>query len=356
MDSTLLFKPRDCFRTLKDFLDFLKKENFNFKVSESSCLEKNWQELESPLSSSFQNPSLQNFCYHLKNVEVSSSWGMVFRDLKKSTPLAPHELAVEAPEAALDILLRKLAPAEWSGTPQEIQELSQKYSHVKGETGVVIGPDCEIGEEVVLEAGVRLGARVKIGSRTRIGCGSRIADDTIIGNDCYFRGPVSLGGQGFGFIKYPKSPCPRHRIHVGRVVVGDGVRLGSFVGIDRGVLEDTVIGDFSATDNIVQIGHNCRLGKYNILCGLVGLAGSTIMGDFVTLGGLVVSKGHLTVGNQVQVGGFSAIGSDVESGSQLRGVPARPIRRDLKIMAIQDKLPEIYAVMKEALKGQKVDL
>jgi UDP-3-O-[3-hydroxymyristoyl] glucosamine N-acyltransferase len=140
------------------------------------------------------------------------------------------------------------------------------------------------------------------------------------------------------------------------VVVGDGVRLGSFVGIDRGVLEDTVIGDFSATDNVVQIGHNCRLGKHNILCGLVGLAGSTIMGDFVTLGGLVVSKGHLTVGNQVQVGGFSAIGSDVQAGSQLRGVPARPIRRDLKIMAIQDKLPELYAVMKEALKGQKVDL
>jgi UDP-3-O-[3-hydroxymyristoyl] glucosamine N-acyltransferase LpxD len=356
MNSTLLFKPRDCFRTLKDFLDYLQKENFTFKVSENSFLEKNWQEIEAPLSSSFEIPSKQNFCYHLKNGEVSPSWGLVFRDLKKSTSLSSHELGVDYPEAALDLLLRKLAHKEWTGTPQEIQKLSQNYSHVKAETNVVIGPDCEIAEGVVLEAGVRIGARVKIGAGTRIGCGSRIADDTIIGNNCYFRGPVSLGGQGFGFIKYPQTSFPRHRIHVGRVVVGDGVRLGSFVGIDRGVLEDTVIGDFSATDNVVQIGHNCRLGKHNILCGLVGLAGSTIMGDFVTLGGLVVSKGHLTVGNQVQVGGFSAIGSDVEAGSQLRGVPARPIRRDLKIMAIQDKLPELYAVMKEALKGQKVDL
>lgn len=356
MNSTLLSKPRDCFRTLKDFLEFLKKENFNYKVSENSCLEKNWDNLESPLSSSFEAPSVRNFSYHLKNGELSPAWGLVFRDFKKSTPLAPFELGVECPEAALDVLLRKLAHKEWTGSPQEIEKLSQKYTHVKCEVGVVIGPDCEIAEGVILESGVRIGARVKIGANTRIGCGSRIADDTVIGNNCYFRGPVSLGGEGFGFIKYPAHPYPRHRIHVGRVVVGDGVRLGSFVGIDRGVLEDTVIGDFSATDNIVQIGHNCRLGKYNILCGLVGLAGSTIMGDFVTLGGLVVSKGHLTVGNQVQVGGFSAIGSDVETGSQLRGVPARPIRRDLRIMAIQDKLPELYAAMKEALKGQRVNL
>jgi UDP-3-O-[3-hydroxymyristoyl] glucosamine N-acyltransferase LpxD len=356
MNSTLLYKPRDCFRTLKDFLDFLKKENFTFKVSDNSCLEKNWNELEVPLSSSFAAPSAKNFSYHLKNGELPSTWGLVFRDLKKSTPLAPFELGIDCPEAALDVLLRKLAHTEWTGSIQEIELLSQNYSHVKYETGVVIGPHCEIAEGVVLEAGVRVGARVKIGAGTRIGCGSRIADDTIIGNNCYFRGPVSLGGQGFGFTKYPQSPYPRHRLHVGRVVLGDGVKLGSFVAIDRGVLEDTVIGDFSATDNVVQIGHNCRLGKYNILCGLVGLAGSTIMGDFVTLGGLVVSKGHLTVGNQVQVGGFSAIGSDVEAGSQLRGVPARPIRRDLKIMAIQEKLPELYAVMKEALKGQKVEL
>ncbi|MEZ4815252.1 MAG: UDP-3-O-(3-hydroxymyristoyl)glucosamine N-acyltransferase [Bdellovibrionota bacterium] len=349
MKSTLARRPHEIFG-FDTFLNELKSLGFTFKLASDSKLSENWKNLENPLSSTFKEPSKCDFCYHSKKVGLQENWGLVFRDSKSTTEVAANEILIDCADAAMDFLLRKMAVKEWVGEGENHTTAYKSQVKFSAEDGVVMGPACEIGEGVVLEAGVRIGARVKIGKGTRIGTGSRIADDTVIGDNCYFRGPVSIGGHGFGFISYPKSPLPRHRIHVGSVLIGDGVQLGSFVCVDRGVFEDTVIGNFAATDNIVQIAHNCRVGKHNILCGFVALSGSTVLGDYVTLGGLVVSKGHLTVGNKVQIGAFSALTTDVPDGAMLRGVPARPIRHDLKIMAIQDKLPEIYKQLKGFLK------
>ncbi len=352
MKSTLERCPHEVFG-FEAFLDELKAQGFTFKLANDSVVSANWKELENPLSSGFAEPSKKDFCYHTKKTSLSEKWGLIFRDSKTCSDPAANEVAINCPDAAMDFLLRKMAVTEWVGEGENHTSTYKNKFKLRAEEGVVMGPDCELGEGVVLEAGVRVGARVKIGKGTRIGAGSRIADDTVIGDHCYFRGPVSIGGHGFGFIVYPKSPLPRHRIHVGSVLIGDGVQLGSFVCVDRGVFEDTVIGNYAATDNIVQIAHNCRVGKHNILCGFVALSGSTVLGDYVTLGGLVVSKGHLTVGNKVSIGAFSAITTDVPDGAQLRGVPARPIRHDLRIMAIQDKLPEIYNQLKGFLKETK---
>lgn len=352
MKSTLERRPHELFG-FEAFLDELKAQGFTFKVSSDSVLASNWKDLENPLSSSFAEPTARDFCYHSKKASLSKQWGLIFRDSKSCSDPAPNEIVIDFADAAMDFLLRKISVKEWIGDAENHTSSYREKYKLRAEDGVVMGPHCELGEGVVLEAGVRIGARVKIGKGTRIGTGSRIADDTVIGDHCYFRGPVSIGGSGFGFIVYPKSPLPRHRLHVGSVLIGDGVQLGSFVCVDRGVFEDTVIGNYAATDNIVQIAHNCRVGKHNILCGFVALSGSTVLGDYVTFGGLVVTKGHLTVGNKVQVGAFSALTTDVPDGAQLRGVPARPIRRDLKIMAIQDKLPEIYNQLKGFLKDSK---
>jgi UDP-3-O-[3-hydroxymyristoyl] glucosamine N-acyltransferase LpxD len=347
MKSTLKFKPSEVFSIIEDFLACLEKEGFSPTLPKNSTLAKSWANLNSPCSSTLPEVSNNCFCYNSTKNELSPHWGLIFCDSNLRKELLPNELGVKFPEAAMDLLLRKVAHEEWVGKENSLDN----HSHILAEGSVWVGPDCEIGEGVILESGVRIGARVKIGKGTRIGANSRIADDTVVGERCHFRGAVNLGSFGFGFTRYPKSPLPVHRCHVGSLYIGDDVKLGAFVSIDRGILEDSVVGLGTAMDNHVHIGHNCKIGRYNILCAFVGLAGSTIFGDFVTLGGLVMSKGHLKVGDGAQIGAFSGITGDVAAGAQLRGMPARPIRRDLRILAIQDKLPELYSQMKTLLRA-----
>lgn len=345
MLTTLRDRPSEAFAKLHNFLEYLMEQGIRVEGSYSH-LEAAWSKIENPCSSDLAEPTAKDFCYHLKPRAVSAEWGLVFRDSKGTKEAALNEILVDYPEATMDLLLRKIAQPEWVATENYLQ----KHSNVIAEPNVVVGPACEIGEAVVLESGVRIGARVKIGAGTRIGAGSRISDDTIIGEGCYFRGPVSIGGQGFGFVRYPGTPVPKHRKHIARVLVGDGVQLGSFIAVDRGVLEDTVIGNFTATDNFVHVGHNSRLGKHNIICGFVVLGGSTIFGDYVTSGGLVVSRGHLRVGDGAQIGGFTVIGGNIPAGGQVRGYPARSVQLDLKILAVMNRLPEMYDKLKK-IKG-----
>lgn len=214
--------------------------------------------------------------------------------------------------------------------------------------GVQLGADVALGPYVVLGAGAEIGDRAWIGAGVVIGDGVRIGDDvrlhpgvtlyagTSLGDRVQLHAGVRIGGDGFGYVfregAHQKIP------HVGRCVIGNDVEVGANSAIDRGSIDDTVIGDGTKIDNLVHIGHNCRVGRLCLLVAQVGLAGSTILGDGVVLSGQVGVADHLTVGTGARVGGGSRVFSDVPSGETWTGYPARPHREFLRTQASVYKL------------------
>lgn len=275
-------------------------------------------------------------------------WAAVFVDKKNAEnykQCGALLIQVQSPEAACDFILRHITCPEWyKHHSHKTPDLRERFPDVYFEDpeNTIVGPFSEIGAGTVIESGVRIGARVKIGVGTRVGSGTRISDDCELGSFVQITGLCSLGGQGFGFLKYPQELDTRQRLHVGRVIVKDRVRLGAFVAVDRGVFEDTIIQEGAALDNFVQVAHNCEVGLENRLCAFVGLSGSTILGSHVTMAGMVATKGHLKVGDRCVIAGHSGLTTDLEPGSVVKGYPPRPLPEALKIAALQTKLPEIY--------------
>lgn len=199
----------------------------------------------------------------------------------------------------------------------------------------VIGAGSQIDGGVVIGGNVVIGARCHIGAGAVIGCGVTIGDDCCIGASTAISHAkigsrvrvstcVSIGGEGFGFV-----PCPTGLLkmsQLGRVIIEDDVDIGGNCAVDRGALGDTVIGRGTKIDNLVQIGHNVHIGKFCVLAGQAGVAGSTTIGDEVMIGGQVAVADHLTVGSRARIAGKSGVMRDVAEGETVAGYPALPVR------------------------------
>jgi UDP-3-O-[3-hydroxymyristoyl] glucosamine N-acyltransferase len=205
---------------------------------------------------------------------------------------------------------------------------------------VVISEGCKIGDQTVIEANCTLGNNVSLGKGTRLYPGVHIYEDTQIGTDCTIHSGTVLGADGFGYILHEgrQQKIPQ----IGNVVIGDYVEIGANSCIDRGTLSSTVIGEGTKIDNLVQIGHNCNIGKHCILCGQVGLAGNTVIKDYVYLAGQAGSSGHITIGEGAQIGAQSGVMCDVPAGSQFFWTPAREARKMKKILVSLMNLPELH--------------
>jgi len=189
---------------------------------------------------------------------------------------------------------------------------------------VTISRDVVVGDATYIAPGVYIGRGVKIGNNCRIGHGVTLSH-CIIGDNVILHPGVRIGRDGFGFatekgvhIKVPQ---------LGRVVVGNNVEIGANSCIDRGAGPDTVIGDGTKIDNLVQIGHNVQVGKGCIIVSQVGIAGSTKLGDYVVLGGQVGVAGHLNIGSMANVAAQSGIAQDVQPREIIGGSPAVPIKQ-----------------------------
>jgi UDP-3-O-[3-hydroxymyristoyl] glucosamine N-acyltransferase len=198
------------------------------------------------------------------------------------------------------------------------------HNSVKIGRNVVIEDDVEIleGAEIdhnsVIKYGVKIGANCKIGSSSYLSF-CEIGDGSIIHSG------VRIGTDGFGFATFKGT---HHKIlHVGSVIIGKNVEIGANSTIDRGSIKDTIIGDGTIIDNLVQIGHNVEIGKGCIIVAQVGIAGSTKLGDYVVIGGQAGLAGHLKIANFVQIAGKSGVISDIETEKQIvGGYPSQPIR------------------------------
>lgn len=181
--------------------------------------------------------------------------------------------------------------------------------------GAVIGERCSIGPNSVIGAGASLG------DDCRLEASVTICHDVSIGRRCVFKPGAVVGGEGFGF-----APAPDGFVkvpHLGSVRLGDDVDVGANTAIDRGTIEDTVIGDGVKLDNLVQVGHNCRIGAHTMIAGCVGISGSTIIGRRCMIGGAVGIVGHLEIGDDVLVTGFSMVTHSLPGpGTYSSGIPA----------------------------------
>jgi UDP-3-O-[3-hydroxymyristoyl] glucosamine N-acyltransferase len=183
---------------------------------------------------------------------------------------------------------------------------------------------------------VVIGAGVSVGAHCHLFPGVTLYPGSTLANRVIAHAGVRIGGDGYGYVfsdgAHQKIP------HVGRCLIHDDVEIGANTTIDRGSIDDTVIGAGTKIDNLVQIGHNCAIGKLCLIMSQVGLAGSTRIGDGVILGGQVGVRGHLEIGDGAKIGGQAGVFGDVPAGETWSGYPARPHRESLRASAALFKL------------------
>jgi UDP-3-O-[3-hydroxymyristoyl] glucosamine N-acyltransferase len=193
---------------------------------------------------------------------------------------------------------------------------------------VFVGPHARVGAGSVLLAGAIVGAHAVLGARCTLHPHAMLLDRCVAGDDVTLQAGAVVGSDGFGYVfldgRFVKIP------QVGDVVLGNDVEIGANTCIDRAQTGSTTIGAGTKIDNLVQIGHNCRIGKHDGFAAQTGLAGSTIVGDYTIVGGQSAFKGHITVGSRVKIAGNTMVWGDIADDAFVSGQPARDHREELR--------------------------
>ena len=204
-------------------------------------------------------------------------------------------------------------------------------NNVEIQPGAIIGAEAHIGSGSTICAGAVIGYRVAVGRNCYIGAGTSLIH-ALIGNSVIIHPGVRIGQDGFGFAM---SPAGHLKVpQIGRVIIQDDVEVGANTTIDRGSLSDTIIGEGTKIDNLVQIGHNVVTGRHCVIVAQTGISGSTKLGDFVVMGGQSAAVGHLTIGDGAQIAGGAKLAKSVPAGAKMGGVPAQPVTDWMKEVAM----------------------
>lgn len=208
-----------------------------------------------------------------------------------------------------------------------------------------IGPYVVIGERAVLQRAVVVHAQCYIGADCTIGAETVLypqvvlREGTRLGARCIVHAHATLGTDGFGFVAH--SGTWRKIPQIGRVVVEDDVEIGSGTCIDRATFGETRVGRGTKIDNLVQIGHNAKIGEHCVIAGMVGIAGSATIGNNVRIGARAGIAGHIRIGDGASIGGMAVVMRDVDPEATVSGWPATDHRQALRILMAQQHVPEM---------------
>lgn len=265
-------------------------------------------------------------------------------DLHAAAVICPVELADKAPsgiavlvnpraQQAFALVGRTMFPAAATPVPSTSERGISSQAHIDPtaviEPGAIVEAGAVVGPEVAIGAGTVIAPNAVIGASCRIGRDSYIGPNVavqyaLIGNRVIIHGGARIGQDGFGFVGGAKGP--ERMPQIGRVVIQDDVEIGSNTTVDRGAMADTIIGEGTKIDNLVQIAHNVRIGRGCVIAGQCGISGSVTLGDFVRLGGRVGIADHISVGDRVEVAASSGLMYDIPAGERWAGMPAQPMR------------------------------
>lgn len=247
--------------------------------------------------------------------------------------LAPNAAALilsERPRFTFAQIVPQLSRPRSFGTGPAIDPSARLEQGVRLGAGVVIGPGAQIGAECEIGPNTVIGPGVALGRRARIGAGVSLAF-ALIGDDVNILAGAVIGEQGFGVAG--DSAGLIDMPHLGRVVIQDRVTIGANTTIDRGVFDDTIIGEEAKIDNLCHIAHNVVIGRGAQIAAFAGVSGSTLVGDGVIMGGRVGVADHRTIGAGAVLAGAAAVFQDVPPGETWSGYPAKPIRKWLREVA-----------------------
>jgi UDP-3-O-[3-hydroxymyristoyl] glucosamine N-acyltransferase len=200
-----------------------------------------------------------------------------------------------------------------------------------------VGPLAVVGENAVIGSRCRIGALAVIGDGVVIGREARIGahasvSHALLGDRVFLYPGVRVGQDGFGFAITPEGFHTMPQL--GRVVIHDDVEIGANSTVDRGTLEDTVIGVGTRIDNLVQVAHNCRIGRFCVLVAQSGIAGSVVLEDHVVLAGQSGVSGHVRIGKDARVGAKAGVMADVPARADVIGAPAQPVKAFFREVAL----------------------
>lgn len=272
------------------------------------------------------------------------------------TPDGCSGIEVEDPRRALTLVLEYIERANKKTTNAGIHPSANVDSEATIGKNVYIGPACviskgaKIGDNTILTGNVWVGGNVTIGSDCLFDPGVILYDGISIGNRCIIHANAIIGCDGFGFMPDPDVMI-RRIPQVGTVVIEDDVEIGCQTCIDKATFGETKIGRGTKIDALVKIGHNTTIGKYSIIVAQVGIAGSSTIGNGVTMAAQSGIANHATIGDGCLVGGRSGIMSDIPAGSIVSGFPAREHKKDMRIMATTQHLPEMEKKLRELAKA-----
>ncbi|QKV18106.1 UDP-3-O-(3-hydroxymyristoyl)glucosamine N-acyltransferase [Oricola thermophila] len=268
----------------------------------------------------------------------------------------PARIIVDNPQAAFAAIGRHLYPqalgpaavtASGGFRPDypgaRVSKLAVLEEGVTVEPGAVIGDHVAIGRNSVIGANAVIADHCQIGRDCRIGASASL-QYALLGNGVILHGGVRIGQDGFGYV--PGAAGLEKMPQLGRVIVQDRVEIGANTTVDRGTIDDTVIGEGTKIDNLVQVAHNVVIGRNCAIAGHVGLSGSVTIGDGCMLGGRVGVADHVRIGSGVQIAASSGVMNDIPDGQRWAGTPAMPLKdffrqtAKLRKLALADKKPQ----------------